>query len=114
MSRIIIDNKSSLPDYDAVNAVQRVMSDGFQSTETIQGEKNIPKYCDATTFTHKVKGTRITVVVCVTMSALKSVTDVERSVPALIGKLNTCEKYPADLLAPKACPASYQTSSLTL
>ena len=61
MSRIIIDNKSSLPDYDAVNAVQRVMSDGFQSTETIQGEKNIPKYCDATTFTHKVKGKRITV-----------------------------------------------------
>ncbi len=61
MSRIIIDNKSSLPDYDAVNAVQRVMSDGFQSTETIQGEKNIPKYCHATIFTHKVKGTRITV-----------------------------------------------------
>ncbi len=61
MNRIIIDNKSGLPDYDAVNAVQRVMSAGFQSTDTIQGEKNIPKYCDATTFTHKVKGKRITV-----------------------------------------------------
>ena len=56
MSRIIIDNKSSLPDYDAVNAVQRVMSDGFQSTETIQGEKNVPKYCHATTFKREFNG----------------------------------------------------------
>ena len=56
MSRIIIDNKSSLPDYDAVNAVQRVMSDGFQSTETIQGEKNVPKYCHATAFKREFNG----------------------------------------------------------
>jgi len=61
MSRIIIDNKSGLSDLDALTMVRRVILDGFQSTETIQGEKNIPKYCDATTFTHKVKGKRITV-----------------------------------------------------
>ena len=50
MSRIIIDNKSSLSDHDAVSAVRRVMFDGFQSTETIQGEKNVPKYCHVTAF----------------------------------------------------------------
>ena len=56
MSRIIIDNKSSLSDLDAVNVVRRVMSDGFQSTETIQGEKNVPKYCHATTFKREFNG----------------------------------------------------------
>ena len=58
MTRIIIDNKSSLSDHDAVNVVQRVMSDGFQSTETIQGEKNIPKYCHVSTFRHQFNGKR--------------------------------------------------------
>ena len=60
MSKIIIDNKSSLSDHDAVSAVQRVMSDGFQSTETIQGKKNVPKYCHVTTFKN-VYGKRIIV-----------------------------------------------------
>jgi hypothetical protein len=50
MSRIIIENISSLPDDEAVRLVQRVMSDGFLSKETIQGEKNIPKYCHVTSF----------------------------------------------------------------
>ena len=61
MSKIVIDNKSSLSDHDAVNVVQRVMSDGFQSTETIQGEKNVPKYCHATTFRNQFNGKRTTV-----------------------------------------------------
>jgi len=61
MSRIIIDNKSSLSDHDAVNVVQRVMSDGFLSEETIQGEKDVPKYCHATTFRHQFNGKRTTV-----------------------------------------------------
>jgi hypothetical protein len=61
MSRIIIDNKSSLSDHDAVSAVRRVMFDGFQSTETIQGEKHVPKYCHATTFRHQFNGKRTTV-----------------------------------------------------
>lgn len=58
MSRIIIDNKSSLSDHDAVSAVRRVIFDGFQSTETIQGEKNVSKYCHATTFRHQFNGKR--------------------------------------------------------
>jgi hypothetical protein len=56
MSRIIIDNKSSLSDYDAVSAVKRVILDGFRSTETIQGERNIQKYCHATIFKREFNG----------------------------------------------------------
>jgi len=56
MSRIIIDNKSSRTDVDAVSAVRRVMFDGFQSTETIQGEKDVPKYCHLTTFKREFNG----------------------------------------------------------
>ncbi len=61
MSRIIIDNKSSRTDVDAVSAVRRVMFDGFQSTETIQGERNVPKYCHATTFRSELDG-KITII----------------------------------------------------
>lgn len=50
MSKIIIDNKTNFPDLDAVRLVERVLEDGFLSTETIQGEKDVPKYCHATTF----------------------------------------------------------------
>jgi hypothetical protein len=54
MSRIIIDNKSSLSDVEAVRLVKRVMESGFESTETIQGERNVQKYCHATIFRHGV------------------------------------------------------------
>jgi len=60
MSRIIIDNKSGLSDLDALTMVRRVILDGFQSTETIQGKKNVPKYCHVTTFKN-VYGKRIIV-----------------------------------------------------
>jgi hypothetical protein len=50
MSRIIIDNKSSRTDVDALRIIKRIIIDGFQSTETIQGEKNVPKYCHVTAF----------------------------------------------------------------
>lgn len=61
MSRIIIDNKSSYSDANAVKMVERIMFDGFESTETIQGEKNIPKYCHVTTFRSESDG-KITIV----------------------------------------------------
>jgi hypothetical protein len=49
MSRIIIDNQSLIADVDAVMLVRRVMIDGLQSTETINGEE-VPKYCHVTTY----------------------------------------------------------------
>jgi hypothetical protein len=55
MSRIIIDNQSLLTDVDAVMLVRRVMQDGFQSTETINGEE-VPKYCHATMFKPTLEG----------------------------------------------------------
>ncbi len=61
MNRIIIDNKSGLSDLDALTMVRRVILDGFQSTETIQGERNVPKYCHATTFRSELDG-KITII----------------------------------------------------
>jgi len=45
MTRIIIENVGILSDAEAVSLVQKVIIEGFTSTETIQGEKNVPKYC---------------------------------------------------------------------
>lgn len=50
MSKIIIENISTLSDWHVVGLIQRVMLDGFVSTETIQGEKNVPKYCHVSSF----------------------------------------------------------------
>jgi len=50
MTRIIIENGGILTDAEAVSFVQKVIIEGFTSTETIQGEKNVPKYCHVTTF----------------------------------------------------------------
>lgn len=56
MSRIIIDNKSSWSDVDVLRMVKSVILDGFQSTETIQGERNVQKYCHATIFRKELGG----------------------------------------------------------
>ena len=60
MTRINIYNKTGLTDQYALTMVRRVILDGFQSTETIQGKKNVPKYCHVTTFKN-VYGKRIIV-----------------------------------------------------
>lgn len=51
MSRIIIDNKSSLSDYEALKVVESVILEGLISTEKIQGE-TVAKYCHLSHYTN--------------------------------------------------------------
>lgn len=60
MSKIIIENKSSLSDVEALKVVGMVISSGLISTKTIQGEK-VAQYCDLSHVTNRVTGIKCVV-----------------------------------------------------
>ena len=60
MSKIIIENLSKMSDYEALKAVEIIISEGLISTEKIQGER-VAKYCHLSHFTNRVTGIKCVV-----------------------------------------------------